>query len=211
MLYGITGAGVDGVGVLAAVADVEFAVIAGGDHAVVAAVGGPDLTDVLARAVVAVDWIVDADAPAFARRVESSAADLAYVYKHVGDAKPPQHLEDEIAAEALRDGIEVENRERTAGLQKCGSGDGHTCAAQAVNNRGSDEARHPAGGKGPTDLLIGGHFARSKSESPDVEERAAGRIEGAAASLPHLVGQAVEAGEHRSKNDGVAAVEPREK
>ena len=63
MLNGAAGAGVDGVGILLSVADVEFTVVAGGDDSAVTAFRRPDLAYVFAGTVVAVDGVVDADRP----------------------------------------------------------------------------------------------------------------------------------------------------
>ena len=219
MLDGTAGAGVDGVGILLSVADVEFTVVAGGDNSAVTAFRRPDLAYVFAGAVVAVDGVVDADRPTLAGGVEAAAADFADVDEHVRDAMGLECCIDEVAAITLGYGVEIKYWGRSQdgageatglGSDEVGGRKREAGADQRVDDVRAHETGGPAGGESPGNLPVRRELVGRETETPDVEQRPAGGIEGSVAKLPHFVGEAVDFGEHGGEDDLLATVQAAE-
>ena len=187
-------------------ADEEFAVVAGGDDAEGPAAGIPEAADVLAGGVVAVDGGVHADGPARAGRIEALAVDLADVDEEVPAAVGAEVGRDEVAGEALGDGVVVEAGESAGLPQQVGRGQRPVC-----RHRGADIAPEPvhaaAGQEGGDRGVVGEVVPLPETESPDVEQRPRGEVEHAAGALPEGMGPLVHGEEELVGADRLAGVE----
>ena len=211
MVHGIAGARVDGMRILAPVADIILPVVAGGNDAGAGAVGGPDAVQFrphLVRAVRrAVKGTVHAHVPRLAGRILPVAPDLADVHEHVLRADPVQIRRHEVAAISLCDSVIVQD-DRSIGPVDADIG--HRQGSVRTRYHRRFQKAHAAGGLDGRYGLVGGHFPRLEAEAPSVVQRARREVQHAAGPLKPRIGRAVHFQEQPVRPDGLPRIEPGE-